>query len=178
MEDLRIFGVVQTTDEVRIGLAGVPNQPRSIAAIFGLLAAEDIGAYLVEQRLTSPFAERFDLAFTVARSRRHHALRALESARGRIGFIAIRCDEDIGRISLLGTDMRSHAVVTARLLAGLTAARIRFEFVSTSADEISLIIRLSDAARAMDAVRATFGPDVDQVNLVDTATLTRWTTPA
>lgn len=172
MEDLRLFGVIQSTDEVRIGLAGVPNQPRAIAAIFGLLAAEDIAPYLVEQRLTSPFAGRYDLAFTVARSRRHRALRVLEGARSRIGFIGIRCDEDIGRMSLLGADMRSHAVVTARLLAALTAARIRFEFVSTSADEISLIIRLGDAARAMDAVRAAFGPDVDQVNFVDTATLT------
>jgi aspartate kinase len=103
---------------------------------------------MAEQRPDGLGADRYELALIVARSAGPRALAALELARGAVGCGAARCEAGVGRLLLLGADLRSRPEVTARLLAALDDAGVRFEFVSAAADRVCLVIRAADAARA------------------------------
>ena len=107
---------------------------------------------------SGPPADRCDLAFTVAKAVRGKALDTLAGAHDVLGYAAIRCDDDIGTISLLGRDLRCGPGMTARLLATLGEAGIRFELLSISAHDISLAVRSADLPLAIARVRAVFCP--------------------
>ena len=161
MEQPIISGVAADVYDAKITVVGVPDKPGEAAAIFKALAVASINVDMIVQNVSAASTGRTDVTFTCPQGSAKVAMKALDSERGSIGFESLRVDDQIAKVSLVGAGMRSHPGVSATFFAALAEASINVEMISTSEIRISVVTRVDDAQRAVQALHTAFGLDAD-----------------
>ncbi len=161
MEQPIISGVAADTNDAKITVVGVADKPGEAAAIFKALAGAGINVDMIVQNVSAASTGRTDLTFTCPQGSAQAAMKALDSQRDAIGFESLRFDDQIAKVSLVGAGMRSHPGVSATFFEALADSSINVEMISTSEIRISVVTRVDDAQRAVQALHTAFGLDVD-----------------
>jgi aspartate kinase len=161
MEQPIISGVAADVNDAKITVVGVPDRPGEAAAIFKALAQASINVDMIVQNVSAASTGRTDVTFTCPQGSAQAALKALEGQRSAIGFESLRVDDQIAKVSLVGAGMRSHPGVSATFFEALAEAAINVEMISTSEIRISVVTRVDDAQRAVQALHTAFGLDAD-----------------
>ncbi len=161
MEQPIISGVAADVNDAKITVVGVPDKPGEAAAIFRALAGAGINIDMIVQNVSAAATGRTDVTFTCPQAAAPAAMRALDAERDAIGFEALLVDDQVAKVSLVGAGMRSHPGVSATYFQALADASINVEMISTSEIRISVVTRVDDAARAVQALHTAFGLDVD-----------------
>ena len=161
MEQPIISGVAADVNDAKITVVGVPDKPGEAAAIFQALAVASINVDMIVQNVSAASTGRTDVTFTCPQGSAQAAMKALDSERGSIGFESLRVDDQIAKVSLVGAGMRSHPGVSATFFAALAESSINVEMISTSEIRISVVTRVDDAQRAVQALHTAFGLDAD-----------------
>lgn len=161
MEQPIISGVAADVNDAKITVVGVPDKPGEAAAIFKALAQASINVDMIVQNVSAASTGRTDVTFTCPQGSAPTAMKALDAQRDSIGFESLRVDDQIAKVSLVGAGMRSHPGVSATFFEALADASINVEMISTSEIRISVVTRVDDAQRAVQALHTAFGLDVD-----------------
>jgi aspartate kinase len=161
MEQPIISGVAADVNDAKITVVGVPDKPGEAAAIFKALALASINVDMIVQNVSAASTGRTDVTFTCPQGSAPAAMKALDAQRDSIGFEALRVDDQIAKVSLVGAGMRSHPGVSATFFEALADASINVEMISTSEIRISVVTRVDDAQRAVQALHTAFGLDAD-----------------
>jgi len=161
MEQPIISGVAADINDAKITVVGVPDKPGEAAAIFRALANAKINVDMIVQNVSAAATGRTDVTFTCPQGSAQQAMDALQSNSGDIGFEALNVDDQIAKISLVGAGMRSHPGVSATFFSALADASVNVEMISTSEIRISIVTRVDDAQRAVQAIHSAFGLDAD-----------------
>ncbi len=161
MEQPIISGVAADTNDAKITVVAVPDKPGEAAAIFKALAEASINVDMIVQNVSAATTGRTDLTFTCPQGSTAAAMRALDAKREAIGFESLLVDDQIAKVSLVGAGMRSHPGVSATFFEALADASINVEMISTSEIRISVVTRVDDATRAVQALHTAFGLDAD-----------------
>ena len=161
MEQPIISGVAADINDAKITVVGVPDQPGRAAAICGALADAGINVDMIVQNVSAASTGRTDVTFTCPQGVAQKATKALEIAQGAIGFESLLVDDQIAKVSLVGAGMRSHPGVSATFFSALAEASINVEMISTSEIRISIVTRVDDAQRAVQALHTAFGLNAD-----------------
>jgi len=155
MEHPLITAVTHSTEEARITLVGVPDEPGAAARIFETLAEANCNVdMIIQNEPLGEGREGAELSFTVPREDLRTAREALEPLVADLGVGGIDSVPEMGKVSIVGAGMKSHPGVAAKVFAVLASEGINIEMISTSPIKISCVIR-SD--RVADAVRALHG---------------------
>jgi aspartate kinase len=161
MEQPIISGVAADVNDAKITVVGVADQPGRAAAIFKALAEANVNVDMIVQNVSAAATGRTDVTFTVPQGSTSVAMKAIDSKREAIGFDSLRVDDQIAKVSLVGAGMRSHPGVSATFFEALADAGINVEMISTSEIRISVVTRVDDAKRAVQALHTAFGLDAD-----------------
>ena len=159
MEGVLISGVALDTDEAKVTIVEVPDQPGVAARIFKAIAAEGISVDMIVQNVSHQ--SRTDMSFTAPRADLSRLEGALGSLTSEIGADRFTIDDDIAKVSLVGAGMKSHPGVAADMFDVLAAEGINIEMISTSPIRVSCVIRRADGDRAVRAVHDRFGLGAD-----------------
>ncbi|RMI31125.1 aspartate kinase [Streptomyces triticirhizae] len=161
VEQAIISGVAHDTSEAKVTVVGVPDKPGEAAKIFRAIADATINIDMVVQNVSAAATGLTDISFTLPKSEGRKAIEALEKRRAQIGFDALRYDDQIAKISLVGAGMKTNPGVTATFFEALSNAGVNIELISTSEIRISVVTREDDANAAVVAVHTAFGLDSD-----------------
>jgi aspartate kinase len=161
MEQPIISGVAADVNDAKITVVSVPDQPGRAAAIFRTLADANINLDMIVQNVSAASTGRTDVTFTCPQGSTAAAMQALESRRSDIGFEELLVDDQIAKVSLVGAGMRSHPGVSATFFDALAGAGINVEMISTSEIRISVVTRVDEAKKAVQALHTAFGLDAD-----------------
>lgn len=161
MEAPIISGVAADLNDAKVTVVGVPDKPGEAAAIFTALAAAQINVDMIVQNVSAASTGRTDVTFTCPQGTAQAAMMALQDRRGDIGFESLTVDDQIAKVSLVGAGMRSHPGVSATFFQALADANVNVEMISTSEIRISVVTRVDDAQRAVQAIHTAFGLDAD-----------------
>ena len=161
MEQPIISGVASDVNDAKITVVGVPDKPGEAAAIFKALAQASINVDMIVQNVSAASTGRTDVTFTCPQGSAPSAMKALDGQRDSIGFDSLRVDDQIAKVSLVGAGMRSHPGVSATFFEALADTGINVEMISTSEIRISVVTRVDDAQRAVQALHTAFGLDAD-----------------
>ena len=161
MEQPIISGVAADLNDAKITVVGVPDRPGEAAAIFRALADASINVDMIVQNVSAASTGRTDVTFTCPQGTAQKAMQALEVQRGTIGFEGLVVDDQIAKVSLVGAGMRSHPGVSATFFSALADASVNVEMISTSEIRISIVTRVADSTRAVQALHTAFGLDAD-----------------
>jgi len=161
MEQPIISGVAADLNDAKVTVVGVPDKPGEAAAIFGALAAAQINVDMIVQNVSAAATGRTDVTFTCPQGTAQAAMKAIQDHRDDIGFDMLTVDDQVAKVSLVGAGMRSHPGVSATFFRALAEANVNVEMISTSEIRISVVTRVDDAQRAVQALHTAFGLDVD-----------------
>ena len=161
MEQPIISGIAHDRGQDKITVAGVPNHPGRAAMVFQTIAAAGANIDMIVQNIPVADPTRANITFTSPEAEAQVALDALESAKDEIGFKEVRYNPNIGKLSLVGTGMRTNPGVAARLFAALSEAGINIDLISSSEIRLSIVTKLDDLDRAVAVVHSAFGLDAE-----------------
>ena len=161
MEQPIISGIAHDRGQDKITVAGVPNHPGRAAMVFQTIAAAGANIDMIVQNIPVADPTRANITFTIPEADAQVALDALESAKDEIGFKEVRYNPNIGKLSLVGTGMRTNPGVAARLFAALSEAGFNIDLISSSEIRLSIVTKLDDLDRAVAVVHSAFGLDAE-----------------
>jgi aspartate kinase len=157
MEDIVVRGVALDRNQAKLTLVGVPDQPGVAARVFRALADAAISVDVIVQNVSHGASTPLtDLSFTLDKPDLLKARGLLEQLRPVIGYHEISAAENIGKLSIVGVGMRSHAGVAARMFEALAKAGINIDMISTSEIKVSVVIDLARGEEALRVVHEAF----------------------
>jgi aspartate kinase len=167
MERPLITAVTHSTDEARITLTGLPDQPGIAGRVLTALADANVNVDMIIQNEPVSADHRADMSVTVPRADVHASLQALRPLGDELGVGEIATDEHMGKVSLVGAGMRSHPGVAAKALSTLGDNGVNIEMISTSPIKISCVIREEDVQTAVRALHTAFELGADAIKHED-----------
>jgi aspartate kinase len=159
MEEPVVAGVAIDRSQAKITVLGVPDVPGSAAAIFTLVAKTGANIDMIVQNVQSAKAGRTDISFTLPKQSAADVAKALTAAQNEVGFENLVYDDQVGKLSVVGAGMRTHAGVSLTLFEALSGAGINIEMISTSEIRISVILRDTELDEAARVVHSAYGLD-------------------
>ena len=150
MEDQKISGIAYSNDEAKVTLAGLPDKPGIAAEIFGMLADAHVNVDMIVQT-ASTSGSRTDITFSLGALDLPKAEQMLNAAREQLGFESIQSDDNVAKVSIVGTAMRSQPGIAKQMFEVLAEKGINLQVISTSEIKISVLV---DAAYTELAVRS------------------------
>lgn len=154
MEDAVVSAVTHDISEVKFTLERVPDKPGIAAKIFRALSDEGLNVDMIVQNVSTGGAT--DISFTVPEGDRLKTTEALEEVSFEVGSMGYKCDENIGRISVVGVGMKTHPGVAATMFETLAAENINIQMISTSTIRISCVVIRDDIERGVIALHDAY----------------------
>ena len=155
IEEIAVTGVTSNKNEAKITICAVPDQPGISAQIFNAIAAAGVNVDVIVQNVSQ--AKKTDISFTVPKADLVKAIAATEAIAKKINAGEILHSKDIARVSIVGSGMRSHQGIAAKMFESLAKASINIEMISTSEISISCIIALDKVTDAVKVLHKAFG---------------------
>jgi len=158
MERNVVTGIAHDLNEARVTLAGLPDRPGAVAAVFAPLAAANINVDMIVQSVARA-GEPSDLTFTVPTASLPHTVAELEKVRGQVGFTDLLTDTDVVKVSAVGVGMRSNAGIAAKMFDTLAERGINILAITTSEIKVSVLIPEDYTELAVRVLHTAFGLD-------------------
>lgn len=153
MREVVVCGAAIVRDEARINLDGVPDQPGVSHRVFSAIADQNIVVDMIAQNVGN--AGRATIGFTVLRNELPATLAVLRPLAAELGA-TLQHEDDVSKVSIVGTGMRTHTGVAERMFAALAAANINMKMITTGDIKISVLVHKTDGGRALRAVHQAF----------------------
>ena len=161
MEEAVVTGIAHDTSEVKVTVRGVPDTSGVAAKVFGALAGNMVNTDMIIQNISQDGIT--DISFTCPGSDLSRARETMDWVVREIGARELLVDEDIAKVSLVGTGMKSSPGVAAKAFATLAENNINIEAISTSPIRLSLVVDAAQAAEAVRCLHTAFDLDSDEI---------------
>ncbi|MGH3090075.1 MAG: aspartate kinase [Rubrobacteraceae bacterium] len=142
-----VAGIVHDYDVARITLNAIKTGPGTLSKIFKPLAERGISVDVIVESGAGGGAA--DIAFTVRKADLEESLRLVSEVAMSLGGEA-EGEQDLGKVSVIGTGMLNRPGYAARMFSSLGEAGIPIRLVSTSEIQVTCVIA---ADRVEEAVR-------------------------
>lgn len=150
----KVRGISHELGIAKVTVRGVADQPGIAASLFEPLAAAHI---VVDTIVQNASVDRLtDVTFTVKCDDLPRAVQQIHPAAEGIGAKTVVTDEQVGKVSIVGTGVANTPGYASRMFRALMDAGINIQLITTSEIRITCIIAASDVARAVQALHAAF----------------------
>ncbi|MBV9452792.1 MAG: aspartate kinase [Rubrobacter sp.] len=148
-----VAGIVHDLDVSRVTLTGIRTGPGTMSRVFTPLAKSGISVDVIVE--SAPKEGSSDVAFTVKRADFAKAWRlASEVARSLGG--EVEGEEDLGKVSVVGTGMLNRPGYAASMFDALGRAGIPIRMVSTSEIQVTCVIPAENVEEAVRRLHKYF----------------------
>lgn len=154
VEKMLIKGVAKDDGVARISIIGLKDTPGMAFKIFSVLANRKINVDIILQSVGRDGTK--DISFTVAQDNAEDAVACLNELLPVVGGQKVICDEDVSKVSIVGSGMETHPGVAATMFEALFDADVNIQMISTSEIKISVLISRKDGAKAVAAIHDAF----------------------
>ena len=154
MEEIAVRGITCNKNEAKITICSVPDKPGIAAKIFEEISKQGINVDTIVQNV--PHDKLSDISFTVPKGDLNKAIKATSAIGNKIGAGEVLEDRNIARVSLVGSGMRSHSGIAAKMFSTLADNQINIEMITTSEISVSCIITQDSADKAVKALHKAF----------------------
>ncbi|MGE7918499.1 aspartate kinase [Viridibacillus sp. NPDC093762] len=137
-KDLVVRGVAFMSDIVRVTVGYEGNYKGSLVNIFTVLADNHINVDIIVQTILEGVEP--SVSFTITKENLADTARVLEANKSKIGYCHVNYEEDVAKVSIVGSGMVSNPGVAAKMFDRLHKENITLKMVSTSEIKISVVI--------------------------------------
>lgn len=163
MEDPTIAGIAFERDEAKLTIAGVPDVPGVAYQVIGPISAAGIEVDVIVQNAAEDGTN--DITFTVKRGECDRAKKILDDLKASLKAREVLVDRKVGKVSVVGVGMRSHAGIASKAFKALADENINIQIITTSEIKISVVIEekyLELAVRSLHSAFELGDPDYNK----------------
>jgi aspartate kinase len=161
MEQVVVSSVTYNKNEAKITVTEVPDKPGIASRLFTALSQANIVVDMIVQNVSHH--NLADITFTTAKTDARKAYKIMTEASGEIEAKQVIVDENIAKISIVGSGMRSHSGIASKMFAILSGEGINIQMISTSEIKISCVVEEKYTELAVRALHTGFGLDAEDV---------------
>ncbi|MCA9115144.1 MAG: aspartate kinase, partial [Planctomycetaceae bacterium] len=154
MEDIVVSEVGLDTDQSRITLSGLPDEPGVAAEVFTAVAEGGILVDMIVQNIGHH--GRAHLSFTVPRTDLDSCLLLLREVLERWPGTELSFDREIAQLTVTGIGLRSHTGVGEKMFLALAACNVNVQMINTSEVKMSIVVAAGQGQTALAALLETF----------------------
>ncbi len=154
MEDPAIAGIAFQRDEAKITVSGIPDLPGLAYNVIGPVSDAGIEVDVIVQNAAADGTN--DITFTVKRSDSDRAKQILDELQSSLQAKEITLDKKIGKVSLVGVGMKSHAGIASKMFKSLATENINIQLITTSEIKISIVIEEKYLELAVRSLHSAF----------------------
>ena len=158
MEKQKVSGIAYSAEEAKITVVGLPDKPGIAAKIFGVLADLHINVDMIVQSASADL-KKTDITFSLARLDLEKAVSDLTNLKDELAFERLVHDNNIAKISVIGTAMRTQSGIAKRMFEVLSEKQINMQVISTSEIKISVLIQADYTELAVRSLHDAFELD-------------------
>ena len=158
MEKHKVSGIAYSAEEAKITVVGLPDKPGIAAKIFGVLADLHINVDMIVQSASADM-QKTDITFSLARIDLEKAVNDLIKLKDELVFERLVHDNNIAKISVIGTAMRTQSGIAKRMFEALSEKQINMQVISTSEIKISVLIQADYTELAVRSLHDSFELD-------------------
>ena len=155
MEDPKITGIAFEGDEAKLTVSGVPDVPGVAHRVIGPVSGAGIEVDVIVQNAAADGSN--DITFTVKRGESERAKQILLDQQEVIQARNIDLDKEIGKVSVVGVGMRSHAGIASKMFEAIANEGINIQLITTSEIKISIVIEEKYLELAVRTLHVAFG---------------------
>jgi len=155
LEAVIVSGVAADKNEMKVTLRALPDQPGVVALIFEAMATESISVDMIIQNVSA--AGTTDLTFTINAVDAQKALKISQKSASTLGSGEVILDDSVAKVSIVGSGMRTHAGVAAKMFRLLANENINIQTISTSEIRVSCLIERKHVEHAVATLHQGFG---------------------
>ncbi|HWY88070.1 MAG TPA: aspartate kinase [Gemmataceae bacterium] len=156
MREIVVRGAALLKDEARVSLEGVPDEPGVSHRVFAAIADQNIAVDMIVQNVGS--GGKASISFTVLKNELPATLAVLGPLAASLGA-RVEHEDEVSKVSIVGTGMRTHTGVAERMFAALSAAGVNMKMITTGDIKISVLVDKADGVKALRAVHQAFQLD-------------------
>ena len=157
MEDIVVSDVVADTDQARVTITGLPDDPGIAARVLAAVANGGVFVDMIIQDASDGGSA--SISITVPSNDADAATSLLQESLRETGSAKVSCVPRVGKLTVSGIGLRSHADVGARVFRILAQEQINVQLVNTSEIKLSILVTPDEAQRGCDALRKEFRID-------------------
>jgi aspartate kinase len=154
MEDPTIAGIAFQRDEAKVTVAGIPDIPGLAYQVIGPVSEAGIEVDVIVQNAAADGNN--DITFTVKRNESERAKKILDDLAPTLKAESVSLDKKIGKVSVVGVGMKSHAGIASKMFKALADENINIQIITTSEIKISIVIEEKYLELAVRALHAAF----------------------
>lgn len=158
MEKQKVSGIAYSAEEAKVTVVGLPDKPGIAARIFGVLSELNINVDMIVQS-ASVHLQKTDITFSLARLDLPKAVTSIANLKDELAFERLVHDDNIAKISVIGTAMRTQPGIAKCMFEVLSEKKINMQVISTSEIKISVLIQADYAELAVRSLHDAFGLD-------------------
>jgi len=152
-----ITGISSTDNDAKVTLLGVKDRPGIAASIFKPLSQNSINVDMVVQNISAD-GKQTDLTFTI-KSNDLNKTKKIINKNENIVFKKLIFDKNVSKVSIIGVGMITTPGVTFRMFQALARKNINIQVISTSEIKISVLIKSTNASKAVKCLHKEFKLD-------------------
>lgn len=154
MEDPAIAGIAFQRDEAKLTISGIPDIPGVAYRVVGPVSEAGIEVDVIVQNVSADGTT--DITFTVKRAECDRAKDILDAIQRELKARDVSMDKKIGKVSLVGVGMKSHAGIASKMFKTLGDEGINIQIITTSEIKISIVIDEKYLELAVRALHSAF----------------------
>ncbi len=157
MEQLLVSGVTHDSNQARVTITKVPDQPGIAAKIFDPISEAGILVDMIIQNTRK--GGKTDMTFTVPNADFKKTIEIARNTAKEIGAEEVFGDDSIAKVSVIGVGMKNHSGVASVMFNTLARENINIIMISTSEIRISCVVEEKYAELAVRVLHTSFGLD-------------------
>lgn len=144
-----VTGVARDNSQVRIVICDVEDKPGNASKLFNLLASNNLSVDMIIQSYARSSNNTNDIAFTIASENLNRFKALEEEIKNILNLSNIFIDENISKISIVGSGMIDRPGIAAGMFQSLAKAGINIKMIATSEIKISCLVDREDSEKAV-----------------------------
>ncbi len=154
MEEPIIRAVVYDTDIMKIVVEDVPDRPGIAAILFRRLAEVNATVDMIVQSMHH--GGKNDIAFTIKKNAHEGLREAMEKFKKEVGAKNVVYEEDVAKISLVGSNIVQEPKVAMGMFESLADAGINIDMISSTGSKISCIVNREEVEKGVRVMHDHF----------------------
>ncbi len=161
MEEAVVTGIAHDTSEAKVTVRGVPDTTGVAARLFAALSIDGVNVDMIIQGTSLDGLA--DISFTCPAKDLPAVRKTLDTIVPEVDAKGVAVTEDIAKVSLVGTGMKTTPGIAAKAFATLGENNINILAISTSPIRLSVVVEGSQCAQAVQCLHTAFELDSEEV---------------
>jgi aspartate kinase len=153
-QNLIVRGIAFENDVTKVTVKGLPNRLDTLSKLFTTLSENQVNVDIIIQNQYDD--EHVNISFSITQSSLKGTLAVLQEAQDELQFEDVTFEEELAKVSIIGSGMVSNPGVAAKMFDVLAKNDIFVKMVSTSEIKVSVVIQEIDMVLAVEMLHEEF----------------------